>query len=283
MAPSIIRRRLTSRLRTSACTSSPTIAAIGFYYLNPSSPSVPTLFRSGLSQPVDIAVGPDGALYYLQRGDGRVGRVRYTGRTSQGIVVSANQLEIGEGSRAVLSVRLAKRPPEDKAVMFERLMSDPSITGFPTSMTFTPSNWNMARLFTVSAAHDGDNIDETATFVLSSSGVPSVRVWVKAVDDDRPAGSPQANITLPRNADTVSGRRAEFFGDGRGNVVRAEFLVDGTLRYTDVNRFGHYHFGGDHNMWNTETLSNGQHVVTMRVVDEEGRSGSHSLRVNVSN
>jgi VCBS repeat-containing protein len=59
--------------------------------------------------------------------------------------------------------------------------------------------------------------------------------------------------------------------------------VDGILRYTDVNSSGHYHFEGDHNLWNTEMLSNGQHVVTMRVVDDQGRSGSHSVQVNVSN
>jgi hypothetical protein len=138
-------------------------------------------------------------------------------------------------------------------------------------------------LFTISAAQDRDNIDEAATFVLSSSGVPSVRVWVKAVDNDRPAGSPQANITLPRNADTVAGTNAEFFGDGLGSVVKAEFLVDGILKYTDVNSSGHYHFGGDHNLWNTKALSNGQHVVMIRVFDNQGRSGSHKVRVNVSN
>ena len=42
-----------------------------------------TAFASGLSQPVDLDVGPDGALYYLNRGGGPLGssvrRIRYTG------------------------------------------------------------------------------------------------------------------------------------------------------------------------------------------------------------
>ena len=162
-------------------------------------------------------------------------------------------------------------------------MSDAAITGSPTSMSFTQTNWNVPRLFTVSAAQDGDNIDEAATFVLSSSGLPSVRVWVKAIDNDRPAGSPRASITLPRNADPCQEQKTEFFGDGLGSVVGAEFLVDGILRYTDVDSVGHYRFGGDHNLWNTTTLSNGQHVIMMRVFDNQGRSGSHSVSVNVSN
>ena len=55
------------------------------YYLDPANPRPATLFRSGLNQPVDMAVGPDGALYYVQRGEGHVGRIRFTGQTSQGI------------------------------------------------------------------------------------------------------------------------------------------------------------------------------------------------------
>jgi hypothetical protein len=255
------------------------------YHIDPSAPGTPTLFHTGLNRPVDMAVGPEGALYYLQRGDGRVRRIRYTGQATQGIVVSANQLEIGEGANAVVSVRLAKMPAADVQVSLTRPRSDATITASPAAMTFTPNNWSTRRFVTISAAQDSDNSDEGATLVLSSSGLPSARVWVTAVDNDRPAGSPRAVIRLPRNADTVSGTRAEFFGNGidDGTIVRAEFFVDGVLRYTDVNSSGHYHFGGDHNLWNTTALSNATHVIMMRVFDNQGLSGSHNIRIGVNN
>lgn len=46
------------------------------YPLNPAAYSV---FATGISSPVDLKVGSDGALYYLARGQGRVYRVTYTG------------------------------------------------------------------------------------------------------------------------------------------------------------------------------------------------------------
>ena len=106
-----------------------------------------------------------------------------------------------------------------------------------------------------------------------------------AVDNDRPDRSPRAIISRPRNADIVAGSTAEFFGDGLadGTAVRAEFWVDGVLRYTDTNSSGHYHFGGDHNRWNTAILSDGAHTIMMRVFDEQGRSGAHGIKVKVNN
>jgi glucose/arabinose dehydrogenase len=49
------------------------------YSIDPSSPSTATLLASGISAPVDLKVGPDGALYYLDRGAGTVGVIRQLG------------------------------------------------------------------------------------------------------------------------------------------------------------------------------------------------------------
>ncbi len=49
------------------------------YYLDPATPGSATLFQSGLNRPVDLAVGTGGSLLYIQRGDGQLRRIRYTG------------------------------------------------------------------------------------------------------------------------------------------------------------------------------------------------------------
>jgi glucose/arabinose dehydrogenase len=45
------------------------------YSINPASPAVATQFALAIANPVDLKVGPDGALYYLARGAGMVGRI----------------------------------------------------------------------------------------------------------------------------------------------------------------------------------------------------------------
>jgi glucose/arabinose dehydrogenase len=45
------------------------------YYIDPASPAIATQFAVSISSPVDLKVGPDGALYYLARGAGSVGRI----------------------------------------------------------------------------------------------------------------------------------------------------------------------------------------------------------------
>lgn len=47
------------------------------YYLDPAIKATATRFHSGLNNPVDLAVGRFGRLYYLQRGNGQVRRVIY--------------------------------------------------------------------------------------------------------------------------------------------------------------------------------------------------------------
>jgi hypothetical protein len=255
------------------------------YHLDPAAPGTATLFHSGLARPVDLAVGAGGALHYLQRGNGQVRRIRYTGESVQAIVASATDLEVREGSQAVVAVRLAKRPTADRPVTVGRHLSDPSVTVSPAALTFTPDNWAIAQRVTVSAAQDEDRADDGATVRLASTGLAATFVRATAVDDDCPADAPRAVISLPKNGDTVSGTGAEFFGDGldEGTVVRAEFLVDGTARYVDVNSTGHYHIGGNHNRWDTTPLSDGDHLLTMRVVDAQGRWAAHRIKVKVRN
>jgi hypothetical protein len=83
----------------------------------------------------------------------------------------------------------------------------------------------------------------------------------------------------------VSGSNAEFFGSTTDDVgtVRAEFYVDGVLKYTDVNVDEHYHYGGTHNLWDTTTLANGAHVLIMKGFDTKGQSASQTVNVTVAN
>lgn len=255
-------------------------------YIDPANPGTATLFASGLNAPLALAVDSTGALYYLQRGDQTLHRIRYTGTARQRLLVTPQQFDMAEGTTQTVSVRLGSRPTADVTIKIDRSLSDYLITQTPSSFTFTPNNWDVPQLMTVTAKPDGDAIDESARFLMwSPIGIPSVRVRVTAVDDDRIAGAPRAIISRPRAGDVVSGTTAEFFGDGYddGSLVRAQFVINNVVAYTDENTTGHYHIGGDHNLWDTTQLPNGDYTLRLTVRDNLGRIGTHEIRVRVTN
>ncbi|MFP2926434.1 Ig-like domain-containing protein [Pyxidicoccus sp. 3LG] len=94
---------------------------------------------------------------------------------------------------------------------------------------------------------------------------------------------PRAVLTRPEEGERVSGTTAEFFGDCVDDVgcTRAEFYVDGVLQYTDVRTDNHFHFGGEHNRWDTTELSPGGHLVRFVVVDTAGRQAEVQVKVCV--
>lgn len=94
---------------------------------------------------------------------------------------------------------------------------------------------------------------------------------------------PVAVLTRPQEGDRVSGRTAEFFGDCQDDVgcTRAEFYVDGVLGYTDVRTDNHFHFGGEHNRWDTSGLAPGGHLVKLVVVDTAGQRAEAQVKVCV--
>ena len=253
------------------------------YLLDPSNNSA-VEFANAASNPVDLDVGPDGALYYLERGSGgRVRRVRYTGVPTQNIVVSTNSLSVAEGSMAAFNVKLAIAPPANVDVALA-VSGDPSV-GVPAGpLTFTTGNWNTWQPVTVTAAQDdADLVDGGALVTVSSAGLASQGVVVTTLDNDRPAGSPTASIKAPLHGQTVSGM-ADFYGYGTDNVgtTRADFYVDGLLGSSDVGGSGHYHHGGGHAQWNTAALANGPHVLRMTVSDGTN-TASHEITVDVQN
>lgn len=251
-----------------------------------------SLFVNNVPGIVDVEVGPDGALYYASRGNSAIYRLQYTPATPQNIILSTNTLTINEGSSGAFTVRLAAAPSANVTVNVARSSGDSDVTASPTTLTFTPTNWSTPQTVTVSAAQDADSTNDGATITCSSTGLSSQNVTVTVLDDDPVNGAPSVTIVQPVNGAEVSGSRAEWYGNvsdpqGIATIVRAEFHVDGVLVYTDPNpgtdSGWHPHYGGDHNLWDTTSLSDGVHVLRLTVYDSGGLSGSHEITVTVRN
>jgi hypothetical protein len=62
-------------------------------------------------------------------------------------------------------------------------------------LTFTADNWNVDQVITLAAGQDGDVVNGTATFTVSSAGVTSKTVTAIENDDDPPIGPVQLRAT----------------------------------------------------------------------------------------
>lgn len=95
--------------------------------------------------------------------------------------------------------------------------------------------------------------------------------------------APVAVLTRPTAEERVSGASAEFYGDCIDDYgcTRAEFFVDGVRRYVDERTDNHFHFGGEHNRWDTTDLAPGGHLVRFAVVDTAGNRNEVEVKVCV--
>lgn len=138
-------------------------------------------FATGSGNATDLAVGPDGALYYGSFG-GVIHRVTYTTST-QALIVTPLNLAMTEGGQAVVAIRLATAPASTVAVTVARTAGDTDVTVTAgAALSFTAANYATPQYATIAAATDADASDDTATVRVSSSGLANADVAVR-VDD----------------------------------------------------------------------------------------------------
>ncbi len=108
------------------------------------------------------------------------------------LVLSTASLTVTEGADpgGTYTVKLATEPTSDVSVSIG-LPSGTDVSVNPSSLTFTPTTWNTERTVTVSAAHDDDasNDSATLTHMATGGGYGSVSkdVSVTVNEDDEPA------------------------------------------------------------------------------------------------
>ncbi|WP_156013475.1 COG1470 family protein, partial [Thioalkalivibrio sp. HK1] len=86
------------------------------------------------------------------------------------IVTDADPLTVGEGESNTFTVRLKTEPSANVTLTLTQ-PTNTDVTVDLTSLTFTPSTWNVAQTVTVSAAEDNDDTaDESASISVSATG-----------------------------------------------------------------------------------------------------------------
>jgi hypothetical protein len=131
---------------------------------------------------IDVAVGPDGALYYGNYA-GTVFRLAYTNFASQQIIVTPTVVDTVENGAAALTVRLAVAPPGTVEVNVARTSGDTAINVTSgATLSFGPGDWSIPQVVRLDAAPDPDSTNGTAGLTLSAAGLPSESVSVHALD-----------------------------------------------------------------------------------------------------
>lgn len=99
------------------------------------------------------------------------------------IVVDATNLEITEGGTGTFTVKLDQTPTKNQTINITS--SNEKVTVNPSTLIFTPSNYNTTQTVTVSAKDD--NIEDngyTLTLTLSSDKVTNVVINITIKDND---------------------------------------------------------------------------------------------------
>lgn len=176
-------------------------------------------FDNGFAGIVDVAVGPDGAIYYVTAEGASVRRTAYS-QSVQNLIVTPQHLAFPEGGRTGFSVRLAMAPVSDVTVNVARTAGDTDLSVFSgATLTFTPANWQTPQAVVLAAAADGDTTDDLATFSISSTGLSTPTLDYRAID----AGG--QNIELNTTTLTFDEGGGATFGVRLANVPAGNVTV----------------------------------------------------------
>lgn len=145
------------------------------------------------------------------------------------IVLSTANISVNENSTATFTVKLDRKPTNNQIVHLS--CENENATLNKSSLTFTPSNYNVAQTVTVTGVHDNSLNDKTCVIELTSNEVKtqSVNVAIKNIDyfgnivlnktslsinegnattftvklDSRPSGNQTVNISCDNSYATI--------------------------------------------------------------------------------
>jgi glucose/arabinose dehydrogenase len=181
-------------------------------------------FATEVRDAVDLAVGADGALYYLARlgASGQVYRVQYTGSLAPTITTHPASQTVGVGSPVTFTVSASGSPP----LSYQWQRNGVNIAGATSSS------------YTISSAQTSDNGARFRARVTNSAGSATSNEAVLTVTSNR---APTATITAPAAGTLYQGGQTITYS-GRGTDPE-----DGTLagaRFTwriDFHHATHIH------------------------------------------
>ena len=148
--------------------------------------------------------------------------VSITDNDERGVRFSPSSLSVPEGGDATYTVVLTSRPSGEVTVTPSLASDDTDVTA-GAALTFTEATWDQARTVAVSAAHDADAANDTATIVHAISGADYEANKVTAGDVSVTVDDDETALTLTVSPASLDEHR-------RGAVVTVTAALDGATR-----------------------------------------------------
>lgn len=228
------------------------------------------LWGSGIERIVDVALGPEGDLYYAWN-TGYLFRANYT-FTTQSLIVSRLNTRLAEGGKSAFTVRLAIAPGSTRQVTATRSSGDADVSLVEGgALSFTVDNWATPQRVLVAAAQDTDSLEDNAVLRLASSGVGSQLVNVKVTDDES-----SSLVVSPSELSVVEGAQAEL-------QVSLTQPPAGTLTVTVARSGGDAGLsvvGGGSLTFNAQNWATPQQVTVGAAQDDDGVASAATLSLS---
>ena len=136
---------------------------------------------------------------------------------TRGVTVSATALTVNEGTPGTYTVVLDSQPTANVTVTPSRTGSS-DVTFSPPTLTFTALNWNTVQPVTVTAAQDGDAVDDSATISHAVTGGDYVGVTVESV---------VVTVNDDESVDTVPGVPTDLSSTGGDTRINLSWTAPG--------------------------------------------------------
>ena len=164
--------------------------------LDPANGNTVSGFANGYSAPVDLKVGPDGALYVLARGAGAVHKVVFTQNQPPAITTQPVSQTVTVGQTATFSVVASGTPP----------------LGYQWHRNSAPIAGATSSSYTTSPATVSDSGSQFHCIVTNSFGTATSNSAILTVVSNQP---PNGTITMPAVGTLYQGgQRISFAGSG---------------------------------------------------------------------
>ncbi len=144
------------------------------------------------------------------------------------LIVSSDRLTVVEEGTGQFTVSLSARPASNVTVALAgQPGSDPDLSWSPSSLAFTPQNWNQPQTVTVRAAADADMVDGTAEVLISAPGLDGRTVAL--VEDDTTTQDPVVSAPEGRGKNSLVVRRSnndlQVLDSGKRRVLWQQSLA----------------------------------------------------------
>jgi hypothetical protein len=137
-------------------------------------------FATSVSAPVDLRVGNDGALYYLARGAGQVGRIRFSGSQAPAITTHPVSQTRSVGQSVTFSVVASGAAP--LSYQWQRNATNipgATLPSFTISSVTTGDNGAVFRVIVTNAF--GSTTSNNATLTVTTNTAPTANITAPAV------------------------------------------------------------------------------------------------------